>query len=80
VITTPNCGRVVEEGKTGFIVPARNAEALADAIGKFALDRDLAPGMGASCRAAAEAFSIDAYGKALAKVIQERLSAAGREA
>ncbi|PWU09037.1 MAG: hypothetical protein C5B50_28220 [Verrucomicrobia bacterium] len=73
VITTTNCGRVVEEGKTGFIVPARNSGALADAIIKFVRNRDLALSMAPACRAAAKAFSIEAYGRKLAEVIEKRM-------
>jgi glycosyltransferase involved in cell wall biosynthesis len=32
VITTPNCGRVVRDRTDGFIVPPRDADAIADAI------------------------------------------------
>jgi len=74
VITTPNCGRVVEHGKTGFVVPARNSDALAEAIRKFTRDRDLAPAMAPACHAAAAAFSIDAYGKTLVNVIEKQLN------
>jgi glycosyltransferase involved in cell wall biosynthesis len=41
VITTPNCGRVVTDGVDGFIVPARDSQALADALVKFDVDRSL---------------------------------------
>ena len=34
VITTPRCGTVVEDGTSGFIIPARDPESLAKAIGK----------------------------------------------
>jgi glycosyltransferase involved in cell wall biosynthesis len=39
VVTTPNCGRVVTDGVDGFIVPARNSEALADALARLNDDR-----------------------------------------
>lgn len=41
VITTPNCGRVVTDGVDGFIVPARDSEALADALQRLNQDRKL---------------------------------------
>jgi glycosyltransferase involved in cell wall biosynthesis len=41
VIATPNCGRVVTNGLDGFIVPARDREALVDAIFRFHSDRKL---------------------------------------
>ena len=41
VITTPNCGKVVTDGVDGFIVPARDSQALADALAKLNDDRAL---------------------------------------
>lgn len=41
VIATPNAGSIVEDGLNGLIVPVRNADALAEAIGWYADDRDL---------------------------------------
>jgi glycosyltransferase involved in cell wall biosynthesis len=48
VITTPNCGRVVTEGVDGFIVPARDSQALADAIARLDADRPLLRAMSAN--------------------------------
>jgi glycosyltransferase involved in cell wall biosynthesis len=51
---------VVEEGRTGFLVSVRNADALADRICRLLHDRGLAARLGASGRRrAAEHFSID---------------------
>jgi len=69
VIVTPNCGRVVEEGKTGFVVPARDAQALAETIMRFVRNRDLSSEMSPKCREAAAVFSIDAYGQRLIEII-----------
>jgi glycosyltransferase involved in cell wall biosynthesis len=41
VVTTPNCGRVVTSGVDGFIVPARDSQALADALATLNDDRKL---------------------------------------
>jgi glycosyltransferase involved in cell wall biosynthesis len=41
VVTTPNCGRVVTDGVDGFIVPARDSRALADALVRLDSDRSL---------------------------------------
>jgi glycosyltransferase involved in cell wall biosynthesis len=41
VITTPNCGEVVTSGKDGWIVPPRDAKALAEAVLKLDQDREL---------------------------------------
>lgn len=52
VITTdaPGCKETVLEGRTGFLVPVRDAAALAEAMVRFARDPDLAARMGASGR------------------------------
>ena len=76
VVATPNCGRVVEEGKTGFIIPPRDPQALADAILKFTTNRNLSAEMAPACRAMVKAFSIDAYGQRLVEIIQKH--SAGR--
>jgi hypothetical protein len=70
VITTPNCGRVVTEGQTGFIVPPRDPQALADAILKFAADRTLSAKMAPACRQAVKAFSLEVYGRQLVGIVQ----------
>jgi len=41
VVVTPNCGRVVTDGKDGIVVPARNGRALADALARLNSDREL---------------------------------------
>lgn len=78
VVTTPNCGAVVEDGRTGFIVPARDTDRLVEAIRRFVRDPDLAPGMRPACLAAATRFSIDAYAERLENVIRAGLAARGR--
>jgi glycosyltransferase involved in cell wall biosynthesis len=71
VIATPNCGRVVENNKIGFIVPARDAQALAEAILKFAEDRNLTASMAPACREAVKAYSVEKYGQRLLEIIQK---------
>jgi glycosyltransferase involved in cell wall biosynthesis len=52
---------VVAEGETGLLVPARDARALADAVGSLLDDPARAAAMGAAGRARAHAvFSLDA--------------------
>jgi glycosyltransferase involved in cell wall biosynthesis len=41
VVTTPNCGNVVTDGVDGFIVPARDGRALADALSRLDSSRPL---------------------------------------
>lgn len=54
----PGCREVVRHGETGFLVPERDPNALAEAISTLAGSRELREGMGASARALiCEAFS-----------------------
>ncbi len=71
VITTPNCGRVVEEAKTGFIIPPRDSQALAKAILQFARNPRLAAEMSPRCIEASRAFTIDTYGTKLVGIIEK---------
>lgn len=48
--STRGCRDVVEDGVNGFLVPPKNAEALADAIGKLLDDDDLRERMGKAGR------------------------------
>lgn len=50
---TPGCREVVEDGINGFLVPARDGLALAEALGKILKDPALAAQMGAAGRAKA---------------------------
>jgi glycosyltransferase involved in cell wall biosynthesis len=56
VITTdvPGCRDAIEEGKTGLLVPARDAESLAHAIRRLIEDRELCTLMGGNGRVLAE--------------------------
>jgi len=56
VVTTdvPGCRDAVTPGETGLLVPARDAGALADAIGQLVADGELRRRMGAAGRALAE--------------------------
>ena len=51
VITTPNCGSVVRDGVDGFIVPIRDADAIADKVELLLADRALRQRMGERARA-----------------------------
>ncbi len=78
VVTTPNCGEVVEDGRTGFIVPARDAGALAAALRRFIDEPALADAMRPACLEAASRFSIDAYADRLLAIIQKGLASRAR--
>lgn len=73
VIATPNCARVVEEGKTGFIIPPRDPQALADAILRFLRRPRLCWEMAPACREAVKAYSIDALGQRLKRLSEKLL-------
>ena len=69
VVTTdvPGCRHAIIENETGFLVPVKNAEALADAIEKLVNDDELRATMGAAGRKLAEErFTID-------KVVQKHM-------
>jgi len=65
VITTPNCGSVVRDGIEGFIVPIRDARALADRMQQLLEDRTLRDRMGAAARQRASEFTWARYGERL---------------
>ena len=65
VITTPHCGAVVRDGVDGFIVPIRDAVALADRIQQLLEDRPLRNQMGASAKLRAKEFTWARYGERL---------------
>ncbi len=68
VITTPNCGTVVTSGQDGFVVPVRDAAALAEAISRLDDDRELVARMAAAALKTVERFSIARYGEQLIAV------------
>lgn len=62
IVTTdvPGCREVVQEGRNGFLVPARDAKALGEALSKMLADPSLRKKMGQESRTMAETdFSID---------------------
>lgn len=77
VVATPHCGDVVEEGRTGFLVPAGDATALASALRRFVRDPGLARRLRPACLEAAARFSIAAYADRLAAIIRARQASGG---
>ena len=65
VITTPNCGSVVRDGVDGFIVPIRDAAAIAARVELLLADRALRERMGRSARERAREFTWQRYGERL---------------
>lgn len=74
VIVTPNCGRVVENNKTGLIIPPHDAKAFAEAILRFLHNPGLTIEMGSYCREAAKAYSVETYGTKLVGIIEKHMS------
>jgi glycosyltransferase involved in cell wall biosynthesis len=58
VISTPNCGEVVSNGRDGLIVPAGNAEAIAIALDSLSSDRPLLRKMSHQATKTVRRFSI----------------------
>jgi glycosyltransferase involved in cell wall biosynthesis len=71
VITTPNAGSVVRDGVDGFIVPIRDAAALADRIRRLADDPALRLEMGANARIRALAHPWSAYRARLVNLMHQ---------
>ena len=65
VITTPNCGAAVRDGVDGFIVPIRDARAIADKVELLLSDRALRARMGRNARERAREFTWPRYGERL---------------
>lgn len=72
VITTPNCGSVVRDGMDGFIVPIRDAVALADRLQQLLDDRPLRQCLGINARARAREFTWARYSERLLSAIGVR--------
>jgi glycosyltransferase involved in cell wall biosynthesis len=65
VVCTPNAGSVVRDGLEGFIVPVRDATAIAGRIEQLAQDLELRAKMAARAKARAAEFTVGAYGQRL---------------
>lgn len=66
----PGCREIVRHGENGFLVPARDPEALAEALGRLLEDSGLRGRMGARGRQIAAEYSVD-------KVTRQTLSVYG---
>ncbi len=82
VITTDNAGSVVRDGVEGFIVPIRDAGAVARRLEQLATDRSLLADMSQAALQRSREFTLERYGGRLLQVIgpylSPQLSAAGR--
>jgi glycosyltransferase involved in cell wall biosynthesis len=73
VITTPNCGEVVSDGVDGFIVPASDVNALAEALQLILQDPEKLQAMSEATGAKLEQFSLKRLGHNLAG-LEQRLA------
>ena len=78
VVVTPNCGRVVTDWKTGFVVPAKDPKALAQALLRFERDRTLAARMRPACQEAVQEFWLAACGARLVEIINNARNSQAR--
>jgi glycosyltransferase involved in cell wall biosynthesis len=68
VITTPCCGDVVGDGADGFIVPPRDAEALAQTLQRYLDQPDLLVSQSAAALVKVKEFTLDRLAKNLASL------------
>jgi glycosyltransferase involved in cell wall biosynthesis len=73
LIATRNAGGddLIEEGVTGFLVPIRSPEAIAEKISWCAAHRSRIPGMGIAARQRAGELTWNAYGETIVSAIRE---------
>jgi glycosyltransferase involved in cell wall biosynthesis len=71
VVTTPCCGEVVSDGVDGFVVPARDADALARTFKRYVAQPDLMPSQSAAALVKAGQFSIDRLAENLMRLEAE---------
>jgi len=73
VIATPNCGEVVTDGQDGFIVPPRDADALATAILRLHRDPDLLADLSRNAAYKATSFTVEKVARTRIEAISECL-------
>jgi glycosyltransferase involved in cell wall biosynthesis len=73
VIATRNAGAddLIEEGATGFLVPIRSPEAIAEKINWCAANRTLLSGMGIAARGRAGELTWRGYGETIVRALRE---------
>ena len=75
ITTTHTAGPdLIEEGREGFIVPIRDANAIAEKLTRLHEDRSLRDEMSASARRRAKEFTWEDYGAKLSACVQTALS------
>jgi hypothetical protein len=72
VVTTPEAGSVVRDGFDGRIVPSRDPEALANAIGEIVEDRQKREHMSRAARDRAHDYTWERYGERLLAALRQK--------
>ncbi|MFD1628603.1 glycosyltransferase family 4 protein [Pseudopedobacter beijingensis] len=72
VITTPNCGSVVDES-CGIIIPVNNIHALEEAVMRLYADKELRLELGKNAHVKAQNYSWENYGEKIRQVIATAL-------
>jgi glycosyltransferase involved in cell wall biosynthesis len=70
VVTTPNAGSLVQHGSTGWLVQARDPDALVRALRLLAADPGLAARLAKTARAAMREQTLSRYAEALSEVVR----------
>ncbi len=71
VIATPCCGEVVSDGVDGFLVPAREVEALARVLQQYLAEPELLPRQSAAARIKARQFTTKRLAENLQRLERE---------
>ncbi len=74
VIATPNAGSTVKDGFTGFLIPVRDPEAIAQAISRLSDSEEFRHSMGEAARQVASGLTLQQYQLQLAQTIRETFS------
>lgn len=74
-IVTPNsgAGTVVEEGRSGFVIPIRSSDAIAEKIEYFLKNRAAVEGMGTAALERAQSLTWASYERQIISIVQEGL-------
>jgi glycosyltransferase involved in cell wall biosynthesis len=74
VIATPNCGQVVTDGIDGFVVPARDSLALADAIARLNYNRPLLSAMSVKAPKTVQKYDLSSNARLINQLVAEKHS------
>ncbi|HTD67065.1 MAG TPA: glycosyltransferase family 4 protein, partial [Candidatus Limnocylindria bacterium] len=76
LIVTPNAGAedLIDEGQTGFLVPIRSPENLAEKIEWFVDHRELLPEMRIAARAKAREYTWERYGEKIVNTVRTAMA------